>query len=321
MSTAWTDFYQALFHHAANLRGAVVYDIDDDATEQWPLITGADATALMAFFDHYMRDHLSTWRPWHLCADNIVQHLLTTSPDAEHQDSPTLWRCLAQCAALLDAAQLEPPAQEHIQALFDFIAPRRNAGPAGKAPFVTSAGFGSFDDLYTAQFLALRDARGADKTADNKNVPRTTNGDVIALVNYWSPQLARVKVVMGRRTADERWKAARSRVDQVARTGAANARYPFNPEFWRTLQHVAIHIAVADEAPTKWDMALDALHTSTMQLPETLGAVVNGAGQAVSKIGTGILAIFKTPLLLGGGAIGLYLLARSRNTSAAKRSS
>ena len=108
-------------------------------------------------------------------------------------------------------------------------------------------------------------------------------------------------------------------MDQVARSGTPDARYPHNTDFWATLQAVAVHVAVADEAPTQWDLAIEALHDSALQLPNTIAhaattvasGVSSGVSAVTSKIGAGLFSVIKTPLLVGGGVLGLYLLARS----------
>src|SRR5206468_143691 len=102
-----------------------------------------------------------------------------------------------------------------------------------------------------------REKRGTDTLAQpagfsggDRPIPRTTNADVIALADYWTAQLARVKRVAERDAIESRWKMATADVDKLARTGKPDNQYAKNNEFWRTLQQTAIHVAVADEAPS-----------------------------------------------------------------------
>jgi hypothetical protein len=144
---------------------------------------------------------------------------------------------------------------------------------------------------------------------------------VIALADYWTAQLARVKHIAERDAIEARWKAATADVDKLARTGKPDDVYAKNNEFWRTLQQTAIHVAVADEAPSSADLAIDALKTSLSHLPQTLGAaaskgaefvadVAHAAGEVANEAGKGLLSGLSTPLVVGAGLLGLYLITR-----------
>jgi hypothetical protein len=114
-------------------------------------------------------------------------------------------------------------------------------------------------------------------------------------------------------------------VDAVARKGDPNALYPKNNAFWRALQQTAIHVAVADEAPSKTDMAIEAVKDSIKNLPENIKAganavsnavadVAHGAGKIANEAGKGLFAGFGTPLLVGAGLVGLFLISRNRRS-------
>ena len=71
------------------------------------------------------------------------------------------------------------------------------------------------------------------------------------------------------------------------------------------------------------DPAVASVKDSVAHLPETLGAAASKAGElvadaahAVGKVaneaGKGLFAGFGTPLLIGGGLLGLFLISRSR---------
>jgi hypothetical protein len=227
---------------------------------------------------------------------------------------PEIWNAL--CAQLADATE------------------RRNVGPKGDGPFKRFENVKTFDDLYLEQFKYLRDLRGFDKmkpdpgtTGPEKLIPRSTNGDVVALADYWTHQLGAVRRVMGHEGVASEWQAARADVDHLARTGDPNAVYPKNNAFWRALQKTAIHVAVADEAPTATDLAIEALKHSVTSLPDTLKAgaraigsgaaqvasdIAQGIGKVANDAGKGLFKGFGTPLLVGAGVVGAFLIARSR---------
>ena len=185
-----------------------------------------------------------------------------------------------------------------------------------------------FDDLYNAQFKYLREQRGFDNLRPDggaagveRQIPRTTNADVVALADYWTSQLADVKSVMGTDGVTATWRAASADVDQLARRGDPNAVYTKNNAFWRALSTTAIHVAVADEAPSKWDLAKDAIKDSIKHLPDTISAVASkgadaiadtahAAGKVVNEVGKGLFSGVGTPLLIGAGVLGAVLLFR-----------
>ena len=97
--------------------------------------------------------------------------------------------------------------------------------------------------------------------------------------------------------------------------GNPTAVYAKNNQFWRALSDTAIHVSVADEAPSKWDMAKDSLKDSIKHLPENLehaaskGAdLVASAAHAVGKVakeaGKGLFAGCGTRLLIDDGLTG-----------------
>ena len=153
------------------------------------------------------------------------------------------------------------------------------------------------------------------------------NGDVVLLTDYWSKQVASVKRVDGHERTAKNWGAATADVNAIARKGDPNAIYPKNQFFWRVLEQTAIQVAVADEAPSNWDRAIDALEHSITHLPENLakgagyvaekvaGAasdVASGAGKIVNQGVKGVFSGIGTPLLVAGGLVGAFLLLRGR---------
>ncbi len=197
----------------------------------------------------------------------------------------------------------------------------------------------TFSDLYNAQFKYLREQRGFDEVelptpydansygmgGVKKKIPRTTNTDVLALAGYWGKELENVKEVIGHEGDREAMEARDRRRRRSSPCTAATRRRstPKNNAFWRACSDTAIHVSVADEAPSKWDMAKAALKDSITHLPENLehGAsavakLVASAAHAVGKVaneaGKGLFAGFGTPLLIGGGLIGLFLITRNR---------
>ena len=188
----------------------------------------------------------------------------------------------------------------------------------------------TYDDLWRAQRDFLAQKRGFDQPdappgfgISGLKIPRSTNADVLQLAAYWGNELAKAKQVMGYQGAVEKWRVVMVDVDRYARTGQPDDVYPKNNELWHTLNDVSIQIAIGDEAPSKFDMAVDSLKYSVTHLPDTLShaasksvdfvaGAAHAAGHIVNEAGKGLLGGLGTPLLIGGGLLGVYLLTRSR---------
>jgi hypothetical protein len=192
----------------------------------------------------------------------------------------------------------------------------------------------TYDDLWRAQRDFLAQKRGFDQPDPPPSmglrglrIPRTTNADVLQLAAYWGNELAKAKQVMGYQAAVEKWRAVMVDVDRYAKAGKPDDVYPKNNELWHVLSDVSIQIAIGDEAPSKWDMAVDSLKYSVTHLPDTLShaaskgvdlvaGAAHAAGHVVNEAGKGLFGGLGTPLLIGGGLLGVYLLTRDRKDAA-----
>lgn len=331
--STWLDGYLELRHRAFSDRGAI--ELPDGT--RWPRTTGEQVAAIAATFTPAIRANAApkVVRRWRATLADIQRDALAGLHDT-YVNNRRFWATLEAVAVYLDNLALRPPATRAWMALFSIIettddtAPR-NVGPDGDGPFKHFDGIQTFDDLYNAEFKYLRDLRGFDLMKPDagmagveRNIPRTTNADVIALADYWTKQLGDVKDIMGTDYVTKVWRAATADVDQVARRAAdPSAVYAKNNAFWRALSTTAIHVAVADEAPSKWDLAKEAIKDSVVHLPDTLSTVASkgvealadtaqAAGKVVNAAGKGLFSGAGTPILIGAGVIGAVLLFRGR---------
>jgi len=332
----WSDGYLALRYRAFETRGFI--ELDNGA--RWPRTLGEDVIAIAAFFDHAVKTHatpgiLNRWRA--TLADLEAEAI--SSPHTTFFANRAFWSTLEAVAVFLDDMAVSSPAQSAWDALIAVIGSHapRNVGPSGDGPFKHFDNVKTFDDLYNEQYKYLIALRGFDEPEpvpldDNsygtggrkKKIPRTTNTDVLALAGYWGKELEDVKEVFGHAGVEKRWSALMTDVGKLAMYGNPTAVYPQNNKFWHELFETAVHVAVADEAPSKWDMAKDSIKDSIKHLPENLGHaaskgadLVASAAHAVGKVaneaGKGLFAGFGTPLLIGAGLIGLFLITRSNS--------
>lgn len=331
--STWLDGYLELRHRAFADRGAI--ELPDGT--RWPRTTGEQVAAIAATFTPAIRANAApkVVRRWRATLADIQRDALIDLHDT-YINNRTFWATLEAVAVYLDNLALRPPATRAWLALFSIIessdatAPR-NVGPDGDGPFKHFDGIQTYDDLYNAQFKYLRDLRGFDlmkpdagTPGADRNIPRTTNSDVVALADYWTKQLGDVKDIMGTDYVTKTWRAATADVDQLARHADPNAVYAKNNAFWRALQTTAIHVAVADEAPSKWDLAKESIKDSVLRLPDTiktaaskgvdaLADTAQAAGKVVNAAGKGLLSGAGTPILIGAGVLGAVLLFRGRN--------
>jgi len=331
--STWLDGYLELRHRAFADRGAI--ELPDGT--RWPRTTGEQVAAIAATFTPAIRANAApkVVRRWRATLADIQRDALADLRDT-YINNRTFWATLEAVAVYLDNLALRPPATRAWLALFSIIessdatAPR-NVGPDGDGPFKHFDGIQTFDDLYNAQFKYLRDLRGFDlmnpdagTPGADRNIPRTTNADVVALADYWTKQLRDVKDIMGTEYVTKMWRAATADVDQLARHADPNTVYTKNNAFWRALQTTAIHVAVADEAPSKWDLAKESIKDSVLHLPDTiktaaskgvdaLADTAQAAGKVVNAAGKGLLSGAGVPILIGAGVLGAVLLFRGRS--------
>lgn len=336
---SWQAAFVALHRTALVSRGAELDGVAPDL--QAPRTIGADIVAIAAVFDAALQrvpygfGGQALARRWvHAMLD--VERLALRAPRAVYAPNRAFWNLLAATCVYLDAQSASLPGSGLWNGLLvqlgEHVAPR-NVGPSGDGPFKHFDGVKTFDELFIAQLKHLRDLRGSDDkdpepgmTGGRKPIPRTLNADVVLLADYWTKQLADVKRVMGAEGVEQRWKAALADIASLARGGDPNAVYAKNNAFWRALQQTAIHVAAADEAPSRTDLMLDAIKDSVTHIPENLkagakaiasgaadlaGSVAHGVGKIAHDAGSGLFSGFGTPLLVGAGLVGLFLISRA----------
>lgn len=335
--STWLDGYLALRHLAFTDRGSI--ELDDGT--RWPRTTGEQVAAIAATFTPAVRANAAPRivRRWRTTLADIERDALADLRDT-YVHNRSFWATLEAVAVHLDELALRPPAPRAWKALFALIATKDDGtprnGPDGDGPFKHFDNIRTYDDLYNAQYKYLLELRGYDELEPppydengygslgiKKKIPRTTNTDVLALAGYWGKQLDDVKEVFGHEGIEKRWSRLMADLGKHAMYGNPTAIYPENNRFWRCLKDTAIHVAVADDAPSKWDMAKDSIKDSVLHLPDTIKTVASkgadvladtaqAAGRVVNSAGKGLFSGAGTPILIGAGVIGAVLLLRGR---------
>lgn len=329
---SWTDGYRALRRRAIDVRGLDEIHADFGESASWPRTTGADAIEIAALFDPAVKNYGSPGlqRRWaarlHELARDAVHAL-----DATYPENRVFWRALEDVSVFFDDVTVPSPRQGMWEALISRIGAAnelRNSGPTEDGPFAHFEGIKTYDGLWEAQRKYLADRRGFDWLppppgfgGSELDIPRSTNADVLQLATYWTHALANTRHLMGYDGVAAKWRVALADVNRLAKTGKPDDVYPMNNELWRAALRVAIQVAVTDEAPSKWSMIVDSVTESISHLPQTLGhaaskgaevvaETANAAGHVVAEAGKGLFGGIKTPVLVGAGLLGLYLLHR-----------
>jgi hypothetical protein len=328
--STWLDGYLALRHRAFADRGSI--ELPDGT--RWPRTTGEQVAAIAATFTPAVRAHAvpRIVRQWRSALADIERNAFEDLHDT-YVHNRTFWATLENVALHLDGLSLRPPTMRAWNALLPIISTEtpRNV-PDG--PFKHFDNVRTYDELANEQYKYLLGLRGFDELdpppydessygslGPKKKIPRSTNLDVLSLAGYWGKQLEDVKEVFGHAGIEKRWNLLMKDVAKHALYGNPTLVYPENNRFWRCLWDTAVHIAVADEAPSKWDMAKDAIKDSVVNLPNTIKTVAGkgadaiadtaqAAGRVVNAAGKGLFSGAGTPILIGVGVLGAVLLLR-----------
>ena len=318
---SWIDGHLAVRQRAYQSRGSVELNPGTPGSARWPRTTGADVVAIAAMLDSAVHRNATpgVLRRWRATLADLQRDALP-SPHDTYVGNATFWASFESAAIFLDDIAVMPPAPELWDALLAELSAPRNAAP--------SDGAATYDELYSAQRKLLTEKRGADTLAQPPgflggplSIPRATNSDVLQLATYWATELAKQKHLFGYDGVVARWTTILADVDAIAKPGKPADVYAKNNEFWRELQEVAVQIAVSAEAPSPWSLAVESVKTSLVQLPEHmehaasqgadfLAEAAHAVGAVVNEAGKGLLSGLGTPILIGAGLIGVFLLAR-----------
>jgi len=337
--TTWIRAYFALRDRAAATRGIIELNPGTPDAELWPRTTGSDVVLIASVIDPLALRHVadSTVRRWQLAMAD-VEELALDAPNETYVENRAFWRALAATFVDFHADSvpvLDATVWDRLLAQLG-TTDRRNGGPTGAAPFGPFTGVATFSDLYRAQVRLLLDKRGFDLMdappghpfgGANMKIPRTTNADVISLATYWSKALAGAKHVQGYDYVADKWASVTADVAELAKAAKPDGVYAKNNELWRELPNVSSKITEGDLKPSTTDLVIESVANSVAHLPENIAAAAKAIGSGASNIaakaanaighvaneaGKGAFAGFGLPLLLGAGALGVFLIARRR---------
>lgn len=322
---SWSEGLDALRDRAEAVRGIVE---EDGVT--YPKTTNGDVITIASVIDPSLKARFRSselGQRWEAVRDDAWRASIAPSR-ATYGKNGEFWATVAEVCQHLD----EVPVPDLWGVLADHLggAELRNVGPKEDGP-LAHFDAKTYDDLWRAQRDFLQQKRGFDVPdpppgygMKGLKIPRSTNRDVLQLATYWSKELANAKQVMGYQGAVDKWKPVMANVDKYAKGGKPDDVYAMNNEFWHASLDISIQIAIGDEAPSKFDMFVDSVKDSVKHLPDTIehaasksvdyvASAAHAVGHIANEAGKGLFAGFGTPMLIGAGLIGLYLVTRSRD--------
>lgn len=177
-------------------------------------------------------------------------------------------------------------------------------------------------DLWLATRRFFKERRTVKSGTGNSTYPETTNRDVRQLADVWTGIHNRLwrDDLFGAAQHKESWKAARSAIDVAAAGADPSAIFLHNEDFWlRWTKGQAIHLSVARDMPTKWEMVVDSVKEAVVALPENLGRGATAVAEVTASVATkagevaaapvrgvfsGLFGNLGKPLLIGAAIVG-----------------
>ena len=156
-------------------------------------------------------------------------------------------------------------------------------------------------DQWLAFVRLYKDKRGSDAGPFNKAIPRTTNGDVKQLSDYWHNEyLLEVMrpLALDRDLASrKRWIEAKRTIDQQLAHADPNALYANNVWFWNdATSKLALYLQSRKAVPTRATLMAEAVD-------ETIQEGIQAAKDVAGEAGKSLWASIK-PIAVVAGVIG-----------------
>jgi hypothetical protein len=342
---SWTDGYAALRRRAGEMRGWI--ELETEAPDRrWPRTTGLDVIVIASFIDQaFQRTDQVTFAGtalrWQSCKDDLELDALPAINDT-YRGNRDFWTCLAMMCSHLSWVGCPLPPQAAWSVLLAHLSPRNASATQDRPPvWFAAAAAESLDKLFMAQLKYLEKLHGSDRLDPEPDmrggpmpVPRSTNGEVIQLAEFWSKALnePKLKDVNQYETLVAQWNAVQHDIETYARKADPNAVYLKNHAFWRTAMKLSILTAsaikwgmsdrerwmasVAERAQAVATQAKVVAHAIAEGVRETAAEAAQGAGKVVNSAARGLLGGIGTPLLIGGGIVAGFFLLRSRREPA-----
>jgi hypothetical protein len=259
---SWADVYQLLRAKAEANRGTVTVAAKGAASDSWPHTSTRDVFAIALVFDTAIDDHTSGT----MVARWIVESDLLAGEPSDSIDpyvgNRSFWETLAAAVVELDRAHAPLPGGAAID---DAVRALETARPAAARERRNAAGTmlvtvfaePSWRAMAVRQLEFFRTLRGEIPGSNPfaPLVPATSNGDVLALADYWTDQLA----LIGDRASDtfhrllySCWRDVSQRVRAECKHAPPHELCAHNPDFWTSLLLLTTQSDACDAAPMPW---------------------------------------------------------------------
>jgi len=279
-----------------------------------PATTNTDVVALAVYWSDQLAHlgasasdthHRLVYSCWREVVHRVLRDAKTAPGRAPCAHNPEFWTSLLLLTTQSDACDAAP-----MPWAFHDASSHRNAAPVDTGPTLVFPP-AQADDAARMQRDEYSRLRGEDTVTGRlvSRVPRTTVYDVRQLAERWSELLAKVGehgfADVSYRHVLDRWHNAVAQVAAVPQDVDPNSVYTHNTDFWEAVITIAIQIATTAEAPTRWELAKQAVQKVAQELPQRLKSFWDD--------------ILSHPLLSFGigasSAVFLYLLTRPRRSN------
>jgi hypothetical protein len=333
---SYDELWQAQKRELAQLRGADVRDPGPDVRGSRmtvPRTTNADVLQLAAFWtdalaqvEHKRRAmgpagpqalHAAGLdgeiRRWRAVLDDVDTHATTGAPTATYPHNEAFWRGMASVSITVSVLDEEPPP---FGMRLDPVGQRlstehRNATYPGEGTF-ESRWDKQHDDFIEARGFDLRDPLPG-RTGRPMKIPRTLNAEIVQLAGNWNAAwkkledrrgvFGNIPNEIGLDTLKKRWTEVMKDVHETAEPGKVEEVYPKNHEFWRETLELAKTLDLFNEAPTKFDIAIDVAKTLPDRFADVVGQIAHAVGDIAHKAGEGVTSGLGKPILIGGSVV------------------
>lgn len=153
--------------------------------------------------------------------------------------------------------------------------------------------------------------RGSDPGKNRKQIPRTTNADIAELTTWWHKEFVRGvgRNPRGNKADQQRWVAAKKKIERDLEDTDPAALYPHNEWFWQeATARVSIFLEAAKAVPTAAELLFESFEESIDDRIDDAKDLAAKATDTITEAGKGALSVLKTGALITAGVVGAAIV-------------
>jgi hypothetical protein len=160
--------------------------------------------------------------------------------------------------------------------------------------------------------------RGHDTGKNNKPIPRTTNGDIGKLTQWWHAEFMRgiLRNPWASKPDAKRWIEDKNKIERDIKGADPAAVYRDNEWFWQeATRRISKHLESAKAVPSPTELLLDSFKETIADRAKdlskgALGAVdaVSDAADAITDAGKRAVSMLKTGAIIAASVLGAAIV-------------